>query len=37
VEGFVKHLKKKRIFSREEADVLLPELEKRLRLLKAKK
>jgi hypothetical protein len=33
----VKHPKKKKIFSREEADVLVPELEKRLRLLKAKK
>jgi hypothetical protein len=33
----VKPLKKKRIFSREEADALLPELEKRLKLLRAKK
>jgi hypothetical protein len=33
----VKPLKKKRIFSKEEADALLPELEKRLRLLRTKK
>jgi hypothetical protein len=33
----VKPLKKKRIFSREEADALLPELEKRLKLLRTKK
>jgi len=33
----VKPLKKKRIFSREEADALLPELEKGLKLLRAKK
>jgi len=33
----VKHAKKKRVFSKEEADALLPELEKRLKLLKAKK
>jgi hypothetical protein len=33
----VKSLKKKRIFSREEADALVPELEKCLKLLRAKK
>ena len=33
----MKPLKKKRIFSKEEADALLPELEKRLRLLRTKK
>jgi hypothetical protein len=33
----VKPFKKKRIFSREEADALLPELEKCLRLLRTKK
>jgi len=33
----VKSSKKKRIFSREEADALLPELEKRLRHLRTKK
>jgi len=33
----VKHSKKKRIFSKEETDALLPELEKRLKLLRSKK
>lgn len=33
----MKHSKRKRVFSREEADDLLPEIEKRLKLLKAKK
>ncbi|MDD5226250.1 MAG: DUF2203 family protein [Candidatus Omnitrophica bacterium] len=33
----MKPLKKKRVFSREEADTLLPELEKRLKLLRTKK
>ena len=33
----MKPLKKKRVFSKEEADALLPELERRLKLLRAKK